>query len=424
MIHGPADNLRTPARDSKGPAVWPTGLFIVVGVTATILLAIDGGLIRRLVWLVTGVVATWLAILAWRAPGRSGGLVALVFGCVGVVVGVGIGVRWLGVGAVELRTVLSLLALLPGLALVGLGIARMTHAWRMVVRSAAVLGLVMVFALVVWTLTPAVIATNVPPLPHGEVTPAEFGLAAREVSYPADDGTELWAWYVEASNEAVVVLRHGSGSTAEDVLGHADLLVDHGYGVLVTDARGHGRSGGDAMDFGWYGTSDIQAAIDFVIEQPGVDPGRIVVVGMSMGGEEAIGAAGEDDRIAAVVAEGATARTEADKTWLIGEYGWRGRIQVGLEWLQYSFTELLTDAGKPVDLASSAELAAPRPILMITAGEVPDERNAAEHIQAEAGENVSIWTVPGAVHIDGLETARDGWERTVTEFLDSALNGS
>ena len=46
-----------------------------------------------------------------------------------------------------------------------------------------------------------------------------------------------------------------------------------------------------------------------------------------MGGEEAIGAAATDDRIRAVVAEGATGRTAADKAWLSEEYGLAGVVQ-------------------------------------------------------------------------------------------------
>jgi pimeloyl-ACP methyl ester carboxylesterase len=409
------------AGESADPIVWPVVVLAVVGVCVSLLLAPDGEHIWRVVWLVVGGAGTWLAIMAWRGPGRPGGFVSLLFGALGLVVGIGIGLRWLGAGAIGFRTIVAIVAFVGGVVLAGLGVARTTKGLRPVIRVVAGAGLILVLAVVVWTLTPAVLATNVPPLESGAATPEDFGLEAREVRYPAEDGTELAAWYIEPTAGATVVLRHGSGSTAADVLPHAAVLANNGYGVLVTDARGHGRSHGPGMDFGWYGTADIEAALSFLGEKPEVDQERIGVVGMSMGGEEAIGAAGADERIAVVVAEGATARTEADKTWLIDEYGWRGWLQTRLEWLQYSVTALLTDADEPTTLASAAQTAAPRPILMITAGEVPDERNAAEHIQAEAGVNVSIWTVPGAGHIAGLQTAPEEWERTVIDFLDGSL---
>jgi dienelactone hydrolase len=177
------------------------------------------------------------------------------------------------------------------------------------------------------------------------------------------------------------------------------------------------------MDFGWYGDADIAAAIDFLTGQPEVDPDRIVVVGFSMGGEEAIGAVAADARIAAVVAEGASARTDADKAWLAGVYGWRGWVQIRLEWVQYTLTDLLTPASKPGSLAESAAAASPRPILMIAAGNVTEESNAAQHVQAAAGGNVSVWTVPGADHIGGLTVVPEEWEETVITFLDSAIDG-
>ena len=75
-------------------------------------------------------------------------------------------------------------------------------------------------------------------------------------------------------------------------------------------------------------------------------PDRIGVVGLSMGGEEAIGAAGVDPRVRAVVAEGATNRVAADKGYLAA-YGVRGQIQRGIDWATYAVAGLLTPAPEP-----------------------------------------------------------------------------
>lgn len=53
--------------------------------------------------------------------------------------------------------------------------------------------------------------------------------------------------------------------------------------------------------------------------RPDVDRERIGAVGMSMGGEEVIGAMAGDPRITAAAAEGATNRAYADKAWLSDE---------------------------------------------------------------------------------------------------------
>jgi pimeloyl-ACP methyl ester carboxylesterase len=283
-------------------------------------------------------------------------------------------------------------------------------------------GLFVLAALIAVTTTPALMAANVPPVAPDD--PATFAAlpGAERVEFTTADGVTLAGWYAPSRNRAAVVLRHGAGrSTAGSVIAHAEVLSLHGYGVLLTDARGHGASGGRGMDWGWYGERDTSAAVTYLTSRDDVDQDRIGVVGMSMGGEEAIGAIGVDDRIAAVVAEGATVRTAGDNAWLGEVYGWRGDLQRGIDELRFGLTELLTDAPRPTTLASAASAATPRPILLITADRVDDEARAAEFIRMAAPGSVSVWNVPGADHTGGLAVAPDAWARRVTEFLDHAL---
>jgi pimeloyl-ACP methyl ester carboxylesterase len=268
---------------------------------------------------------------------------------------------------------------------------------------------------------PAVAATNVPPTRIG-TTPDRVGLADEDVTLTTVDGVRLAGWYVPSSNGAAVVLRHGAGSTRSDVLPEAVVLARHGFGVLLVDARGHGRSGGRAMDLGWYGDADIAAATEFLAGRDDVDRDRIAVVGSSMGGEEAIGASGSNDLIRAVVAEGATARTADDKDWLSDEHGVRGLFQEQIERLQSWFTDRLTSAEQPVSLRSAVLRSGDTRFLLITAGEVADERDAAAFIASAAPDRVHTWDVAGAGHTDGLAVAPEEWERRVVAFLSSALD--
>ncbi|HMQ27494.1 MAG TPA: alpha/beta fold hydrolase, partial [Acidimicrobiales bacterium] len=220
---------------------------------------------------------------------------------------------------------------------------------------------------------------------------------------------------------AAVVLLHGAGSTRSNVLDEAAVLADAGFGVLMVDARGHGESGGRAMDFGWYGEDDVAAAVDVLVAQPDVEPDRIGVVGLSMGGEQALGASGVDPRIRAVVAEGATARSASDEAWLSERYGVRGAVQEGLEWVQDRITDVLTDAAVPGSSREAVESADGTRYLLITAGEVPDEAHSAAYVAAGAPDRVEVWTVPGAAHVGGLAAAPDEWSERVTTFLADAL---
>jgi dienelactone hydrolase len=316
----------------------------------------------------------------------------------------------------------ALLAVGAALALWAAGglLRRLRRRWWLV----AVPLMLLAIYLSLWTVGQAV-AADFPARPAlGARTPADVGLDYREVTFPAEDGVTLAGWYAPAGDGAAVALLHGAGSTRSAVLDHAAVLAGHGYAVLLLDARGHGESDGAGMDFGWYGERDAGGAVGFLTRQPGVDPERIALVGLSMGGEEAIGAAGVDDRVAAVVAEGATNRVAEDKGYLAA-YGARGGLQQRIDAVTYAVAGLLTDAPRPASLRDSVAAAASRPdpatFLLVTAGDVETERLAADYIRGAAPEAVLVWTVPGAGHTAGLRVAPEEWERRVAGFLDDAL---
>jgi pimeloyl-ACP methyl ester carboxylesterase len=278
-----------------------------------------------------------------------------------------------------------------------------------------------------WTLGQAVAAAYPPHPELGERTPTDVGLSYRDVTFSSSDGTRLAGWYVPTRNGAAVALLHGAGSTRSDVLDHAAVLAEHGYGVLLYDARGHGESSGRGMDFGWYGESDVSGAINFLVTQPDVVPTRIGLVGLSMGGEEAIGAAGIDGRVAAVVAEGATNRVAADKGYL-ARYGTRGELQQRIDRATYWFTRLLTPAPEPATLRRSVVIATaradPTAFLLITAGRVADEALAADYIKQANARDVQTWSIHDADHTQGLRKTPGEWDERVHTFLDDQLNGA
>jgi pimeloyl-ACP methyl ester carboxylesterase len=318
-------------------------------------------------------------------------------------------------------TAAGVIALIAGTILLTGGIASLVRRarrwWRLPVVMVA-LGIVLP---VVYSLTIAVAATNVPPTPLGVQTPADRGLVYRDVAFPSTDGVTLSGWYIPGANGAAVVLLHGAGSNRSSVLDHADVLARNGYGVLLFDARGHGRSAGRAMDFGWFGDDDVGGAVSFLAAQSGVD--RIAAVGMSMGGEEAIGAAAADERIAAVVAEGATNRVSGDKTWLPDEYGIRGWLQRPVDWLTFAVADALTAGRAPMTLHAAA-LTTTSPILLIAAGDVADEAGAARYIASGSPDRVDLWVVPDTGHTKALSTHQAEWETRVTAFLAQALSRS
>ena len=140
-----------------------------------------------------------------------------------------------------------------------------------------------------------------------------------------------------------------------------------------------------------------------------------------MGGEEALGASGTNALLHAVVAEGATARVAADEAWLSDQYGVRGLLTEQLERVQDWVTEIFTSASVPASLRAAVESSAPTRYLLITAGTAAAEGHAAEYIAAGARDRVQTWTVPGAGHTDGLDTAPQEWTNRVVGFLIDEL---
>lgn len=352
----------------------------------------------------------------WQAAGAAAA--GLVLAPVGLALGVGRLVH----GSTGLVMVAGLTALVLAVAALGwgsAGLVRTARGWWRLVAGVLVVVLTLLVVPATW---PAVYATHPPRPALGARTPADLGLEYRDVTFPASDGVVLSGWYVPTRTGAAVVLSHGAGGTRTSVLDQAAVLARRGYGVLLYDARGHGLSAGRAMELGWYGDQDVSGAIGLLTRTPGVDGARVAVMGLSMGGEQALGAAAHDRRAACVVAEGATGRTGDDLEWLSDAYGWRGAFtEAWRGWLTYRLTDLLSPAETPVSLRDAVALTAPRPVLLLTAGTVPDERRAAAWIRSAAPGSVSTWEVPDAGHTGGLATAPRAWTRHVVGFLDACL---
>jgi hypothetical protein len=140
-----------------------------------------------------------------------------------------------------------------------------------------------------------------------------------------------------------------------------------------------------------------------------------------MGGEEVIGAAGVDDRICAVVAEGATGRTATDKAWLAEEYGPAGAVQLALDAVTYGVIDALAPAAPPASLAESIEAAADTSFQLIAAGEVRDEQLVARRLAQIDPDRVSVWVAEGAQHTAALQSSAEEWTFKVDSFLTTSL---
>jgi len=140
-------------------------------------------------------------------------------------------------------------------------------------------------------------------------TPASFGLTYEDVTLSArGDDLQLAAWYVpNAESSRAVILVHGRDASKQNAISGkivelSAALHEAGFAVLMIDMRGHGKSEGDRYSFGVYERYDVLGGVDFLTGE-GFNPASVGILGISMGGGAAMGAASEEPDIGALVLE-------------------------------------------------------------------------------------------------------------------------
>ncbi len=230
--------------------------------------------------------------------------------------------------------------------------------------------------------------------------PAEAGLAYEDIRFTAADGTELHGWLLPAQTQEVrgtVVHFHGNAQNISTHVAAVWWLPRHGFRVFTFDYRGYGRSGGEPSFAGVH--RDARAALETVTDRLAVQPGRLLILGQSLGASIAITALArwEGEEPAGIVAEGAFA-----------SYRGIAREKLGDLWLTWPFQHplswLVGDTYAPIDHV--AELA-PSPLLLIVDGDdrvIPPAH--AERLYEAASEPRYLWRIEGARHSAALADDR------------------
>jgi uncharacterized protein len=346
------------------------------------------------------------------------GLLALLVGLGATVVGLATSVPravLTGLGGVD---VMGILATMAGIVLVVLAFWIALHGRRLVVKLVVAIPACCVIAQ--WLIAPAITAGIATHAPRPAIASARtLGFpGARNVTFPARDGTRLSGWYVPGRNGAAVILLHGSHGTRTDTLAQLRMLAAEGFGVLAFDARGHGLSSGDTNAFGWRGVDDIFGAVNFLDHQPGIDAHRIAALGLSMGAEEALRAAAGGIPLRAVVADGAGASTLGDQQ--IVAHG-LSPIFDSETWLAMRAIEAVSGESEPAPLKTIVGHIRV-PVLLI-ASAAPDEYAINEVYRRDIGSNATLWYIPDAGHTNGLATHPAAYAARVDAFLTATLAG-
>jgi len=137
-------------------------------------------------------------------------------------------------------------------------------------------------------------------------TPKELGLAFADVYFSSRDGVMLHGWFIPALGEekGVVLHVHGNAGRLENHLGAVAWLPHEHYGVFMFDYRGYGLSA-DETPSPRALMEDTEAALLWLKQRPGTDPEKILILGQSLGGNNAVAALAlsdsEEKNVAGVV---------------------------------------------------------------------------------------------------------------------------
>jgi uncharacterized protein len=118
--------------------------------------------------------------------------------------------------------------------------------------------------------------------------PEQYGLQHEDVFFTAADGSRLHGWWLPAKGAALgsVLHLHGNAANVSNHLPLVAWLPAAGFNVLMLDYRGFGRSQGRPTLDGV--VDDAAAALAYLRTRPGVDGGRLIVLGQSLGGAPAL----------------------------------------------------------------------------------------------------------------------------------------
>ena len=251
-----------------------------------------------------------------------------------------------------------------------------------------------------------------------------------DVSIQAADAITLKAWYIHPRqfNGSAVVLLHGITDNREGVAGYGKLLLDHGYAVLLPDARGHGESGGEMATYGIRESDDIHRWVSWIYEH---DPPKCVYgFGESYGAALMLESLTAETRYCAVAVEDSfSSAREMSYERVSGPFHMKpwfgktiGRPAIESAWiyskLRYGI-DLLQPS--PIDAVRHSSV----PVLLIH-GEKDESINPhhAKLIAAAAPDHVQLWLVPNAWHTGAWSAAHQEFEERLLGWFAGHSNAA
>ena len=261
--------------------------------------------------------------------------------------------------------------------------------------------------------------------------PRNYGLSWEDVEFPARHGDiRLSGWYLGGDGQGGagaphLIFVHGLNSvrSANESVGLAARLVERGYSVLLFDLRGHGLSEGDQVSGGYYERWDVWGAYDYLVGHRGAVPGKIGILGFSMGGSTAILAAADEPGIRALAADSPFAVASE----LVAQEA--ARKTPFPSWMVPAFmpaVKLMANGIYGIDLGTLTPVKSVTqldyPVLIIHG--TKDDRVALDHgerVAASGPDGTILWRVNSDGHVNSLEEYPDEYFERVDAYFGALL---
>lgn len=222
-------------------------------------------------------------------------------------------------------------------------------------------------------------------------TPAKHGLKYEDIKFKSKDGTQLTGWFIPATQKAKGTVIHFHGN-AQNMTAHFSFvawLPKNQFNVFTFDYRGYGQSAGTPTRDGVH--ADCIAALKYIKSRKDIDQDRIIVIGQSLGGANAIAANAEKNwqGIRGIVIESAFSSYRKIARDVVNNSS-LGSVSGPIT------SVMVHDRHSPMDVVHKIS---PTPILFIhgTADRVIPYKHAVE-LYNKAKDPKQIWTIKNGRH--------------------------
>src|SRR5258706_7163501 len=245
-----------------------------------------------------------------------------------------------------------------------------------------------------------------------------------DVSLRTEDHLLLKAWLIQptSNNGNAVLLLHGVSDNRIAMIGYAELLLNHGYSVLMPDARAHGQSDGEIATYGPLERRDIRDWVHWLSTNP--NSKCVFGFGESMRAAQLLQSLGNNPTCSAVAAESPFSDLREVSYGRVGQFfhtgPWLGRtllrpvIEIAFLYSRWKYGFDLQQVS-PVAVVSATKV----PVLLIHGqidSNIPVRHS--ERIKSLAPAAV-LWEVPRADHCGAIGAAPEEFNSRIPDWFAS-----